>query len=99
MRRFVEEVLVPYFEAKRKVKGYPDDLKAIWVIDCWSVHRSEEFCRWMAENHPNIILLYIPANCTGIFQPCDVGMQRPLKLLLKRFSLEDVVEEVSKAFE
>ena len=34
---------------------------------------------------------YIPANCTGIFQPCDVGIQCVFKLAIRRSALQDVI--------
>ena len=33
---------------------------------------------WMASTYSWIILHYVPGGCTGLFQPCDVGIQRPL---------------------
>ncbi len=48
----------------------------------------------MKAHHPNIILHYIPANCTGLFQPCDVGIQHILKHSLKPSYHEDVVDEI-----
>ena len=49
------------------------------AIDCWSVHISKEFRDWMKTHHPEILVLYIPANCTSIYQPADVVIQRPFK--------------------
>ena len=49
----------------------------------------------MYDSHPAIMLLdYVPGSCTGKFQPCDVGIQWPLKLSLKRSYHEDVVVEL-----
>lgn len=48
----------------------------------------------MRVNHPNIILDYVPGGCTSIMQPCDVGIQRPFKLSVKRSYQEDVVSEM-----
>ena len=48
----------------------------------------------MAKEYPYIILVYVPGGCTGIFQPCDVGIQRPFKLSVKKSYHEDLVEEV-----
>ena len=59
----------------------------------WSVHRSEEFRGWMKTNHPNIILDFVPGGCTSVHQPCDVGIQRPLKLSIRRSYHEDIVAE------
>ena len=43
------------------------------------VHISAEFRAYMKDNHPNIIVLYIPPNCTGKLQPQDVVVQKPFK--------------------
>jgi hypothetical protein len=48
----------------------------------------------MKTNHPNIILHYVPGGCTGVFQACDVGIQRLFKHSLKRSYHEDVVSDV-----
>ena len=36
---------------------------------------------------------YIPGGCTGIFQPCDVGIQRILKHAMKKTALSHIVKE------
>lgn len=46
----------------------------------------------MTTNYPWIHIHFVPANCTGLFQPCDVGIQRILKLAIKRSALSDVVD-------
>ncbi|KAL2650510.1 hypothetical protein R1flu_018638 [Riccia fluitans] len=40
---------------------------------------SAEFRTWLKEYHPNILLLFVLANCTSKLQPCDVAVQRPFK--------------------
>ncbi len=47
----------------------------------------------MRTKHPNIIICYVPGECTGVHQPCDVGIQRLLKLSICKSYHEDVVEE------
>ncbi|KAG6823766.1 hypothetical protein H0H92_009110, partial [Tricholoma furcatifolium] len=93
MRNFVNNILAPYFDDVKREKGLPPTQKAMWTIDVWSVHRSVEFITWMKENHSSIILDFVPGNCTGVAQPCDVGIQRPLKLSTKRSYHEDIVED------
>ena len=39
--------------------------------------------------------MYIPGGTTGLFQPCDVGIQRIIKHSFKRSFHEDIVDEVS----
>jgi hypothetical protein len=87
MQSYVQHILVPYFELHREDHRQT----CIWQIDCWSVHRSEEFRHWMYTTYPWIRIHYVPANCTGLFQPCDVGIQRVLKLAIRRSALQDII--------
>lgn len=94
MKSVVNDIIAPYFSEQKQKLGLPETQKAIWQIDVWSVHRSQEFCNWMKETHPNIILHYVPAGCTGVFQPCDVGIQHIIKHSLKQSCHRDMVEEI-----
>jgi hypothetical protein len=91
MKSYVQDILVPYFEGHRRA---PNQI-CIWQIDCWSVHRSEEFRQWMYNTYPWIRIHYVPANCTGLFQPCDVGIQRVLKLAIRRTALQDIINDTT----
>jgi hypothetical protein len=71
--------LVTYRALQIDLLNLPKDQTMIWLIDCWSVHVSKDFRLWMKKHHPEIHLLFIPANCTSIFQPADVRLQRPFK--------------------
>jgi hypothetical protein len=42
--------------------------------------------------HPNIYLLFVPANCTSIFQVADVGLQRIIKHHLSQAELNWFVD-------
>jgi hypothetical protein len=95
MQSYVTNILAPYFESHRNQLNLPNQL-CIWQIDCWSVHRSLEFRSWMSRHYPWIWIHYIPANCTGLFQPCDVGIQRILKLAIRRTILKDIVDDTMK---
>jgi len=44
--------------------------------------------------HPKIVVNFVSACLTSLFQPCDVGFQQVLKLALKQLSHNDVVTEV-----
>ena len=94
MRNFVNTILSPYFENVKVKLGLPHQQCSLWFIDCWSVHRSDEFLSWMAVTHITIIVLFVPAGCTGLFQACDVGFQRIFKHSLKISAHSDVVQEV-----
>lgn len=75
----MREIIASYFAAKRTALGLAADQKAIWIIDCWPVHIGEEFRAWMRLHYPDILVLYVPPNCTGKLQPQDVVVQKPLK--------------------
>lgn len=94
MRSFVDKILAPYFDSEKVKLGLPPTQKALWTIDVWSVHRSNEFRDWMHKKHPTIIIDFVPGGCTGVAQPCDVGIQRPFKLSLKKSYHEDIVSDV-----
>ncbi|KAE9389686.1 hypothetical protein BT96DRAFT_774835, partial [Gymnopus androsaceus JB14] len=63
MRTLVDTIIAPYFDRKKEELGLSPNQKAIWQIDVWSVHCSKEFRSWLRENHPNIILIYVPGGC------------------------------------
>ncbi|QRV97854.1 hypothetical protein RhiJN_25873 [Ceratobasidium sp. AG-Ba] len=97
MQHFVSQILAPYFHAQIKRNNLPPTQQCILQIDCWSVHRSDKFRGWMAENYPWIVILYVPGGCTGLFQACDVGLQRILKLAIRHVAHSDVVAETLAA--
>ncbi|KZP08147.1 hypothetical protein FIBSPDRAFT_761870, partial [Athelia psychrophila] len=92
MHELVNDIITPYFDGQKEKLGLPPAQK--WQIDVWSVHRSQEFRTWMKEHHPNIIIHFVPAGCTGVFQPCNVGIQHIMKHSLKRSCHRDIVDEV-----
>ena len=92
MKSYVQNILSVYFNEQRELLGRGNQA-CIWTIDCWSVHRSEDFRTWMRENYPWILVRYVPGGCTGIFQPCDVGIQRILKHAMKKTALSHIVKE------
>lgn len=80
MQQWIEEVLLPYIDRK----GLPRDSHIVLVLDCWSVHIKGDFPAWLREKHPQIHVVYVPANCTSKLQVADVILQRPFKCGLRR---------------
>ncbi|KAJ6458907.1 hypothetical protein C8R47DRAFT_921568, partial [Mycena vitilis] len=64
MQDIVNDIIAPYFDAKKLELNLPPSQMAIWLIDCWSVHKSKEFLAWMKKNHPCITVLFVPGGCT-----------------------------------
>jgi hypothetical protein len=92
MKHWVSKILVPYWKAKM-VEFKLEDQECLLQLDIWAVHRSHEFRDWMRNTYLWIILDFVPGGCTGLFQPCDVGMQRPLKLAGRKSQQNDLIEE------
>jgi hypothetical protein len=76
---FVIHILEPYRQKQAKEMGLEKDAKLIWLLDCWSVHMSKDFTSWVKEKYPQILLIFVPANCTSVLQPANVIIQRPFK--------------------
>jgi hypothetical protein len=100
---FVEKILQVYRVAQAKTLDLPHDQPLIWLIDCWSVHKSEEFLTWVKTKHPQILILFIPANCTAVLQPADIIIQRPLKhafmLQFNSWTMDNINKQLEKGDE
>lgn len=79
MQEYICKVLIPYAERRMHEHNLPRDSHIVLVLDVWAVHKSEEFRRFIRTNHPQIHLVFIPANCTSQLQVADVMLQRPFK--------------------
>jgi len=93
MCKYVDEIVAPYFLQQKELAGVPKDQDCILQLDVWSVHRSVAFRTWLDKNYPWIVYLFILGGCTGIAQPCDIGIQRPLKLAINHAQHTDIVDE------
>lgn len=94
MQLLVDNTIAPYFEEEKKKLGLPVCQKSIFYIDSWSVHRSAEFRTWMKKNHTNIIILYVPAGCTGDLQPNDTLINRIFKHAMTRAYHKGLVDDL-----
>ena len=79
MKDYIKKIIDPWVRLKAKGLELKTQAHAVLILDCWSVHTSEDFRAWMKETHPHYHLVYVPAGRTGIAQPADVILQRPLK--------------------
>lgn len=99
MQQFIEEVILPHAEKCIERHRLAADAHIILVLDVWSVHKSEEFRRFLRTKHPRIHLIFIPPNCTSKLQVADVALQRPFKsAITQRFNQwagAQVVEQIS----
>jgi len=47
----------------------------------------------MQDNYPWILIWYVPGGCTGVFQPCNIGIQHILKHAMWKTALSHIVKE------
>jgi hypothetical protein len=93
MCKWVTDILVPYFERQKKIHNAPENQECILQLDAWVIHRSVAFRTWLSTHYDGITYLYVPANCTGIAQPCDIGIQHLFKLALRQAQHADIVDK------
>jgi hypothetical protein len=95
MRSLINDIIAPYFDKKKETLGLPQSQCSFWTIDCWSVHRSEEFLSWMNQEHPTIIICFVPGGCTGLWQPLDIEIQHALKQSMKWSAHRDIINKTT----
>jgi hypothetical protein len=65
-KHFAENVMVPNHQVQIELMGLQTHQKLVWLLDCWNVHKSQEFLDWIKEKHPNILVVFVQANCISI---------------------------------
>ena len=52
----------------------------------------------MKENHQEILIIFVPANCTSVFQPADVILQKSFKHGFRQafnsFTSDDIINQL-----
>jgi hypothetical protein len=84
MKEYLECIIQPYIENVVKDKHLnPTTTRAIIMLDCWNVHLSPEFRdivkQYNKSNPTNLLLVYIPPNCTSQLQVADVALNYSFK--------------------
>jgi hypothetical protein len=84
MQEWVTQVLLPYAERQIAAFKLRSDSHIVLLLDVWSVHKGEPFRRFLRTYHPQVHLVFVPANCTSKLQVADVALQRPFKTSVRR---------------
>jgi hypothetical protein len=79
MLAWVDGILVIFLLKRKRELGLYAEQKCLLLLDVWTVHLLPTFRGHIEEKYPWIFMLYIPAGCTGVKQPANVGLQKPLK--------------------
>jgi hypothetical protein len=90
-KEYLKFIVEPYLQAvmddeKKTDPSLSDEYRPhfIFLIDCWKIHKSKDFLEWVKTAYPTILILFIPARCTGKFQPADLVLQRVIKHEIRR---------------
>ena len=81
MLHYIDNILVPYVQATRRMLGLPDTQCALAIFDVFASHRCDKVLDALERNH--IKCCYVPANCTGELQPLDITVNQVFKKELK----------------
>jgi hypothetical protein len=79
MKEYMQQVIEPYIQRMIVKHALPQTSEAVLLLDCWSVHTSDQFRLYMKESHKNIRVVYIPPNCTSKLQVADTHLNFPFK--------------------
>ncbi|KAL2630380.1 hypothetical protein R1flu_015066 [Riccia fluitans] len=99
-RKGAGEIKVPGIEDKRQITCCVASTAGGTLLPFQLIfqdHRGQQFRDFLAQDHPYICLLHIPAGCTSIFQLADVGLQRPLKATFSQRYHQWAIAQVQRA--
>ena len=99
MQEYIQQIIEPYIQRMIIKHALPANSEAILLIDCWSVHTSDEFKLYMKENHKNIRLVYIPPCCTSMLQVADTHLNFPFKRGIRNRFNEHTVNTMMEQLE
>ena len=63
------------------------------------IHYYPEFQDWIKADELEITVLYVPANCTNLFQPCELYLRRLFKYSVKQSLLCDATLRIINAIQ
>ncbi len=69
MKEYIERIIVPYVDRKRKELNVPSDQPALAIFDVFKGQQTEDVIRLLQET--SIPAVSVPANCTDRLQPMD----------------------------
>ena len=75
LKEWLLNVLDPYCQEEMNKSGVR---QCILMVDAWRPHLSQEFRDYVAELG-YLKLCYVPASCTPVAQPLDIGCNKPFK--------------------
>ena len=81
MIAYLNHIIIPYVNAKRKELGLNQQHPALAIFDVFKGQCTENVFQLLEEN--NTLYVIVPNNCTDILQPLDLSMNKPAKDFMK----------------
>ena len=94
--RFIKNVILPYIQDVREKSSTPDQV-ALVIFDVFKGHMCDSVHTLLESN--KILQVHVPNNCTDLFQPLDLSVNKPFKDKLQSKFSEWYAQEVSKQLE
>jgi len=79
--RYLENILFPYFEAKRAELQLDADFPCLVIYDRFRGQCTPRITSMLKKRH--IYIVIVPANCTDRLQPLDVSVNKSVKAFLR----------------
>ena len=77
MKEYVEHILLPYIDGKRKSLNLANDFPALVLFDNFKAQCTTAVLTLLDQNNINVVL--IPPNCTDHLQPLDISVNKAVK--------------------
>ena len=94
MKDYIQKIIVPYVQSKRKELQLPEDFPALAIYDVFKGQVTKKVFSILEAN--NIYTVRVPANCTDRLQPMDLSVNKPAKEFMRRKFQEWYAIEVQK---
>ena len=78
---YLNHIIIPYVNAKRKELGLNQEHPALVIFDVFKGQCTENVFQLLEEN--NILYVIVPNNCTDALQPLDLSINKPAKDFMK----------------
>ena len=92
--RYIDTVLNPYLTSKCQELELADTHKALLIMDVFKAHRCKKVLQKLDES--NVLVVFVPANCTDQLQPLDLSVNKPLKAHMRKCFVSWYSERVAE---
>ena len=92
MKQYVEKIILPYVNDKRKGLKLPHNQPALLIFDNFKAQTTSSILKLLDSYNLDIVLL--PANCTDRLQPLDLSINKAAKDFLHLQFQEWYVKEI-----